>query len=197
MHTFYQFCVCISGLIILTIRHLPSPATLFAAIASVVAFVDESSWHSPVALNALASHQTLSLAIGAHEDSCLRFYDIGRMSSERSMVGHSPCVDTMVAHMDAITSLAVDAHGLYLITGGKRVTFAAYLFHFFTFTVILPHISTWNFYLIGCLDFLQQVMMRLFVFGIWSHVHACKRSPITEPRITRQCILSLCIHDYR
>uniref|UniRef100_A0A183AWZ5 WD_REPEATS_REGION domain-containing protein n=1 Tax=Echinostoma caproni TaxID=27848 RepID=A0A183AWZ5_9TREM len=69
-------------------------------------------------LNALVSHQTLSLAVGAHEDSCLRFYDIGRMSSERSMVGHSPCVETMVAHMDAITSLAVDAHGLYLITGG-------------------------------------------------------------------------------
>ncbi|TPP65984.1 Striatin-3 [Fasciola gigantica] len=40
------------------------------------------------------------------------------MSSERSMVGRSPCVDSMVAHMDAITSLAVDAHGLYLITGG-------------------------------------------------------------------------------
>lgn len=34
------------------------------------------------------------------------------------MAGHLPCVDKMEAHIDAITSLTVDAHGLYLITGG-------------------------------------------------------------------------------
>ena len=39
--------------------------------------------------------------------SCLRFYDnnTGQM------------VHSMVAHLDSVTSLAVDQHGLYLISG--------------------------------------------------------------------------------
>ncbi|CAH8681006.1 unnamed protein product [Schistosoma rodhaini] len=67
-------------------------------------------------LNALGSHQTLSLVIGAHEDRCIRFYDINRMS-DRSSVTNSACVDAMVTHLNAVTSLAVDPHGLYLLTG--------------------------------------------------------------------------------
>ncbi|CAH8599501.1 unnamed protein product [Schistosoma turkestanicum] len=68
------------------------------------------------ALNALGSHQTLSLVIGAHEDRCIRFYDINRMS-DRSAGTNSACVDAMVTHLNAVTSLAVDPHGLYLLTG--------------------------------------------------------------------------------
>ncbi|CAH8540492.1 unnamed protein product [Heterobilharzia americana] len=68
------------------------------------------------ALNALGSHKTLSLVIGAHEDRCIRFYDINRMS-DRSSVTNTACVDAMVTHLNAVTSLAVDPHGLYLLTG--------------------------------------------------------------------------------
>ncbi|KAF7233393.1 hypothetical protein EG68_08883 [Paragonimus skrjabini miyazakii] len=39
------------------------------------------------------------------------------MSAERSMVGNTPFVDGMVAHMDSVTSVAVDMQGLYLLTG--------------------------------------------------------------------------------
>ncbi|KAF5402569.1 Striatin [Paragonimus heterotremus] len=85
---------------------------------------DEPEFHQTLptgwtsrALNGLASHHTLSVAIGAHEDCCIRFYDIGRMSAERSMVGNTPFVDGMVAHMDSVTSVAVDMQGLYLLTG--------------------------------------------------------------------------------
>ncbi|KAH8869463.1 Striatin-3 [Schistosoma japonicum] len=72
------------------------------------------------ALNALSSHQTLSLVIGAHEDRCIRFYDISRMS-DRSSVTNTACVDAMVTHLNAVTSLAVDPHGLYLLTGSMFV----------------------------------------------------------------------------
>ncbi|KAF6768539.1 hypothetical protein AHF37_06177 [Paragonimus kellicotti] len=85
---------------------------------------DEPEFHQTLptgwtsrALNGLASHHTLSVAIGAHEDCCIRFYDIGRMSAERCMVGNTPFVDGMVAHMDSVTSVAVDMQGLYLLTG--------------------------------------------------------------------------------
>lgn len=70
----------------------------------------------PRALNDLGSHQTLSLVIGAHEDRCIRFYDISRLSDRSSGV-NTACVDTMVTHLDSVTSLAVDPHGLYLLTG--------------------------------------------------------------------------------
>ncbi|CAH8875379.1 unnamed protein product [Trichobilharzia szidati] len=68
------------------------------------------------AVNALGSHQTLSLVIGAHEDRCVRFYDINRMS-DRSLTTNTACVDAMITHLNAVTSLAVDPHGLYLLTG--------------------------------------------------------------------------------
>nr|CAH8876304.1 unnamed protein product [Trichobilharzia regenti] len=68
------------------------------------------------AVNALGSHQTLSLVIGAHEDRCIRLYDINRMS-DRSLTTNTACVDAMITHLNAVTSLAVDPHGLYLLTG--------------------------------------------------------------------------------
>jgi len=69
--------------------------------------------HDPVSgqaagpINKVLSHPTLPLTITAHEDRHIRFYD----NNTGSMV-HS-----MVAHLDAVTSLAVDQHGLYLISG--------------------------------------------------------------------------------
>lgn len=59
------------------------------------------------AINAVLSHPTLPLTITGHEDRHIRFYDnnTGQM------------VHSMVAHLDSVTSLAVDQHGLYLISG--------------------------------------------------------------------------------
>lgn len=54
-------------------------------------------------------HPTLPLTITAHDDHHIRFFDnnTGKM------------VHSMVAHLDAVTSLAVDPHGLYLLSGSK------------------------------------------------------------------------------
>ena len=55
------------------------------------------------------SHPTLPLTITAHEDRQIRFWDnnSGRL------------VQSMVAHLDSVTSLAVDPNGLYLLSGSK------------------------------------------------------------------------------
>ena len=58
-------------------------------------------------INAVLSHPTLPLTITGHEDRHIRFYD-----NNTGQLVHS-----MVAHLDSVTSLAVDQHGLYLISG--------------------------------------------------------------------------------
>lgn len=58
-------------------------------------------------INRIIAHPTLPLIITAHEDRYIRFYDL----NDGSMV------HAMVAHLDSVTSLAVDAHGLYLLSG--------------------------------------------------------------------------------
>lgn len=61
------------------------------------------------AVNRVVCHPTLSLTITAHEDRQIRFWDnsTGKM------------LHAMVAHLDAVTSLALDPHGLYLLSGSK------------------------------------------------------------------------------
>lgn len=61
------------------------------------------------AVNRVVCHPTLSLTITAHEDRHIRFWDnsTGKM------------LHAMVAHLDAVTSLALDPHGLYLLSGSK------------------------------------------------------------------------------
>ncbi|XP_018572734.1 striatin-3 [Anoplophora glabripennis] len=58
-------------------------------------------------INKIVCHPTLPLTITAHEDRHIRFWDnhTGKM------------VHLMVAHLDAVTSLAVDPNGLYLLSG--------------------------------------------------------------------------------
>lgn len=58
-------------------------------------------------INRVISHPTLPITITAHEDRHIRFYDnnTGKM------------IHSMVAHLDAVTSLAVDPNGLYLLSG--------------------------------------------------------------------------------
>ncbi|KAG1667331.1 Striatin-3 [Nymphon striatum] len=58
-------------------------------------------------IHKIVSHPTYPLTITAHEDKNIRFFDnnTGKM------------VHSMVAHLDAVTSLAVDPNGLYLLSG--------------------------------------------------------------------------------
>ncbi|XP_074641715.1 striatin-3-like isoform X2 [Tubulanus polymorphus] len=58
-------------------------------------------------INQVVSHPTLPVTIAAHEDRHIRFFDnnTGKM------------IHSMVAHLDAVTSLAVDPNGLYLLSG--------------------------------------------------------------------------------
>lgn len=57
----------------------------------------------------MVSHPTLPLTITAHEDRHIRFWD-----------NHTgQLVQSMVAHLDSVTSLATDANGLYLLSGSK------------------------------------------------------------------------------
>ncbi|XP_061531373.1 striatin-3 isoform X1 [Phycodurus eques] len=55
----------------------------------------------------VASHPTLPVTITAHEDRNIKFFD-----NKSGKVIH-----TMVAHLDAVTSLAVDPNGIYLMSG--------------------------------------------------------------------------------
>lgn len=68
-------------------------------------------------INKIVSHPTLPLTITAHEDRHIRFWD--------NMTGKM--VHSMVAHLDAVTSLAVDPNGLYLLSG----TFFLMVIHIF------------------------------------------------------------------
>ncbi|XP_015919059.1 striatin-3 isoform X2 [Parasteatoda tepidariorum] len=58
-------------------------------------------------INCIVCHPTLPLTVTAHEDRHIRFFDnnTGKM------------VHSMVAHLDAVTSLAIDPNGLYLLSG--------------------------------------------------------------------------------
>lgn len=58
-------------------------------------------------INRVVCHPTLPLTITAHEDRYIRYFDntTGKL------------VHSMVAHLDAVTSLAVDPQGLYILSG--------------------------------------------------------------------------------
>ncbi|XP_012323826.2 striatin-3 isoform X2 [Aotus nancymaae] len=58
-------------------------------------------------INRVVSHPTLPVTITAYEDRHIKFFDnkTGKM------------IHSMVAHLDAVTSLAVDPNGIYLMSG--------------------------------------------------------------------------------
>lgn len=58
-------------------------------------------------INKVISHPTLPVVITAHEDRHIRFWDTNT----------GTLIHAMVAHLDAVTSLAIDSHGLYLLSG--------------------------------------------------------------------------------
>uniref|UniRef100_A0A8C6P5W1 Striatin n=1 Tax=Nothobranchius furzeri TaxID=105023 RepID=A0A8C6P5W1_NOTFU len=62
---------------------------------------------TPCHINKVLSHPTLPITITAQEDRHIKFFD-----NNSGKLVHS-----MVAHLDAVTSLAVDPNGLYLMSG--------------------------------------------------------------------------------
>ena len=85
-------------------------------------------------INAVLSHPALPLTITGHEDRHIRFYDnntgaLVHRYLKSFIENHVHCpawwqiylhqclLSSMVAHLDSVTSLAVDQHGLYLISG--------------------------------------------------------------------------------
>ncbi|XP_067559367.1 striatin isoform X3 [Pseudorca crassidens] len=67
----------------------------------------DSTATSSCQINRVISHPTLPISITAHEDRHIKFYD-----NNTGKLIHS-----MVAHLEAVTSLAVDPNGLYLMSG--------------------------------------------------------------------------------
>ncbi|XP_043914501.1 striatin isoform X2 [Protopterus annectens] len=63
--------------------------------------------NSSCQINRVVSHPTLPITVTAHEDRHIKFFD-----NNTGKLIHS-----MVAHLDAVTSLAVDPNGLYLMSG--------------------------------------------------------------------------------
>jgi striatin 1/3/4 len=53
------------------------------------------------------AHPTRSLLVTAHEDRHIRFWD----------AASGRCAHAMVAHLDAVTGLALDPNGLFLLSG--------------------------------------------------------------------------------
>ncbi|RDB21478.1 Striatin-3 [Hypsizygus marmoreus] len=58
-------------------------------------------------INRIASHPTLSLLVTAHEDKFIRIFDITT----------GQCTHSMLAHLDGVTSLSIDAAGFSLVSG--------------------------------------------------------------------------------
>ncbi|XP_065056919.1 striatin-like [Rhopilema esculentum] len=58
-------------------------------------------------INKVLPHPTLPIVLTAHEDRHIRFFDINTGKQ----------IHTMVAHLDAVTSLSIDPTGLYLLSG--------------------------------------------------------------------------------
>lgn len=62
---------------------------------------------TPCQINKVLSHPTLPITITAQEDRHIKFFDNN----------NGKLIHSMVAHLDAVTSLAVDPNGLYLMSG--------------------------------------------------------------------------------
>uniref|UniRef100_A0A8C9W4N0 Striatin n=1 Tax=Scleropages formosus TaxID=113540 RepID=A0A8C9W4N0_SCLFO len=78
---------------------------LVLRLESVGEMVDTAG--TPCQINKVLSHPTLPITITAQEDRHIKFFD-----NNTGKLIHS-----MVAHLDAVTSLAVDPNGLYLMSG--------------------------------------------------------------------------------
>ncbi|XP_066550826.1 striatin-3 isoform X2 [Amia ocellicauda] len=74
---------------------------------TVMSSLAEGTLPSGNHINRVVSHPTLPVTITAHEDRHIKFFD-----NKSGKLIHA-----MVAHLDAVTSLAVDPNGIYLMSG--------------------------------------------------------------------------------
>ncbi|KAF8803610.1 WD40 repeat-like protein [Phlegmacium glaucopus] len=58
-------------------------------------------------INRIVSHPTMSILVTAHEDKYIRIFDIAT----------GQCTHSMLAHLDGVTSLSIDAAGFSLVSG--------------------------------------------------------------------------------
>ncbi|KAF8894433.1 WD40-repeat-containing domain protein [Infundibulicybe gibba] len=58
-------------------------------------------------INRIVSHPTMSLLVTAHEDKFIRIFDVTT----------GQCTHSMLAHLDGVTSLSIDAAGFSLVSG--------------------------------------------------------------------------------
>ncbi|PPQ74192.1 hypothetical protein CVT26_004489 [Gymnopilus dilepis] len=58
-------------------------------------------------INRIVSHPTMSLLVTAHEDKFIRIFDLTT----------GQCTHSMLAHLDGVTSLSIDAAGFSLVSG--------------------------------------------------------------------------------
>ncbi len=96
---------------------------------------------TPCQINKVLSHPTLPITITAQEDRHIKFFD-----NNSGKLIHS-----MVAHLDAVTSLAVDPNGLYLMSGSKYLVATTCLTELFPLCISVH----WYFgclFIIGCLS---------------------------------------------
>ncbi len=63
----------------------------------------------PGSVNALCVHPSLPLVVSAHENRQMRFLDTAQ----------GTCLSSMVAHLEGVTSLAIDPQGIFLLSASK------------------------------------------------------------------------------
>lgn len=110
-----------------------------SSVASVLqpSFFPSPFLPGPTQINQVVSHPSQPLTITAHDDRGIRFLDnrtgeawAGRMGGvtcgpvpdealPAACLPSGKCVHSMVAHLDAVTCLAVDPNGVFLMSGSK------------------------------------------------------------------------------
>ncbi|KJE91412.1 strn-prov protein [Capsaspora owczarzaki ATCC 30864] len=70
--------------------------------------LDFERGESPSFINQVVSHPTLPLLITANDDKTIQFFD----------ATGGQCTHSMVAHLDSVSTVAIDHSGLFLLSGG-------------------------------------------------------------------------------
>ena len=86
------------------------PCAPFLAYLSKCVCAPSTADHTPLTqVNKVRSHPTLPTIVTAHEDKFIRFFD-----SSSGQMQHE-----MIAHMDAVTGIAIDPNGLYVVSASE------------------------------------------------------------------------------
>ena len=86
-----------------------SSPTLFAYLSKCVCAPSTADHTPQTQVNKVRSHPTLPTIVTAHEDKFIRFFD-----SSSGQMQHE-----MIAHMDAVTGIAIDPNGLYVVSASE------------------------------------------------------------------------------